>query len=94
MSRWCKFYVRLWNASSDNDIRFDDLVNYLDQLGFRKCGGDGGSHRKLKHQDCLGLLDLQPRHDGKAKSYQLNQVRLVLETYTGVDKDAWLEGRA
>jgi hypothetical protein len=94
LSRWAKFYGKLWSGQADNEIEFDELVTYLERLNFSKSGGSGGSHHKMKHVDCLGLVNLQPKSDGKAKSYQVDQVRKVLETYQGVEKDAWLEGRA
>ena len=91
MSKWAKFYDKLEGGNSDNNIEFDDLVNYLERLGWVRRNA-GTSHMLYEHALVPPALNLQPRSDGKAKAYQVKQVREALDEYTGDDRDGWLRG--
>lgn len=91
MSRWSKFSETLLGCQSDTNIEYEELVSYLNHLGFVRTGGQG-SHIKLKHELCPAALNMQVGKNGKAKSYQVEQVRAVLDGYRGEDKDGWLKG--
>lgn len=43
-----------------------------------------------KHPLAPAPVNIQPRRDGKAKGYQVEQVREALGQYTGEDNDGWL----
>ena len=76
MSRRDKFLADLLSGSKDNQIRFDALCNLLDSLGFAHT--INGSHHIFRRPGLPGIINLQPRNDGTAKSYQVKQVRSFL----------------
>lgn len=91
MSRWSKFWEKLSGGQSDNNIEFDELTAYLERLGW-ELHSNGTSHRVYKHAYVPAAVNLQPRSDGKAKAYQMNQLRQALDLYEGEDKNGWLQG--
>ena len=93
MSKWIKFWERLEGAQADNNIDFAELIYYLERLGW-ELFSRGTSHRVYKHLLVPVAVNIQPRWDGKAKSYQVAQVRDALAQYTGDDKDGWLRGQS
>ena len=64
----------------------DDLVQILTRFDFdeRKTGG---SHRIFTKENIEGILNLQKTKDGKAKSYQVKQVRDFLITNKIIDDE-------
>jgi hypothetical protein len=78
LTRRDKILSRILRGNADADIRFTDLINLLENLGFQmRIKGD---HHILTKSGVEEILNLQPR-SGKAKSYQVKQVRNVLTTY-------------
>ena len=65
-------------GTSDANIGFRDLCNLLAQLGFEE--RVRGSHHIFTRHDVEEILNLQPKQ-GKAKPYQVKQVRGVLLKY-------------
>jgi predicted RNA binding protein YcfA (HicA-like mRNA interferase family) len=63
-------------GTSNANIRFDDLCLLLTHLGFKE--RTKGSHRIFSKSGIFEIINLQPRHDGKAKTYQVNQVRAII----------------
>ena len=64
---------------ADKNIRFDDLVNLLHDLGFdERIKGD---HHIFSKDGVFEILNLQPLHDGKSKVYQVKQVRSMILKY-------------
>ncbi len=92
MSKWVKFWERLDGAQADNNIEFAELISYLERLGW-SLFSQGTSHRVYKHPLVPVAVNIQARRDGKAKSYQVKQVREALALYTGDDRDGWLRGQ-
>lgn len=92
MSKWAKFWEKLSAGQSDNNIDYTELVSYLERLGWETESAKT-SHRYYKHPSVDAPVNLQPRQDGKAKTYQIKQVREALDLYTGEDKDGWLRGQ-
>ena len=92
MSKWAKFWETLDGGQSDNNIEYDALIAYLERLEWVTVS-KGTSHRLYKHSLVPVAVNVQPRKDGKAKSYQVAQVREALALYTGDDKDGWLRGQ-
>ena len=74
MSKKEKLLVKLLIGNADNNFDLDDLVQILTRFDFdeRKTGG---SHRIFTKENIEGILNLQKTKDGKAKSYQVKQVR-------------------
>lgn len=66
-------------GSSDRNIRYGDLCSLLDALGFEH--RNKGSHRIYWRDDLEEIINLQPRSDGKAKPYQVKQVRQMITRY-------------
>jgi hypothetical protein len=64
------------DAAQDNNHRFDELVRHLCSTGWSL--RVKGSHHILSHPSCPYLLNLQPEGGGKAKGYQVRQIRRVL----------------
>lgn len=65
-------------GSSDANINFHDLCGLLKRLGFAE--RIRGSHHIFTREDVLEILNLQPKN-GKAKPYQVKQVRGVILKY-------------
>ncbi len=79
MSKKDKLLLRLLSGNSDANFDLDDLVNILVRLGFEE-RKTGGSHRIFSLIGTEGIINLQKTKDGKAKSYQVKQVREFLVT--------------
>jgi len=60
-------------------VRFLDLITLIQALGFVERRGDG-SHRFFKHPTA-GVLNVQPRKDGKAKPYQVRQLLAAVDAH-------------
>ena len=73
-------------GNADNNFNLDDLVQILTRFDFdeRKTGG---SHRIFTKENIEGILNLQKTKDGKAKSYQVKQVRDFLITNKIIDDE-------
>ena len=86
MSRKEKLLLRLLSGNADANFDLDDLINILVRLGFdeRKTGG---SHRIFSLRGIEGIINLQKTKDGKAKSYQVKQVREFLVTNKLINDD-------
>jgi hypothetical protein len=80
VSKHGKLLQRLLSGTADQTIRFDELCALLSRLGFAE-RQRGGSHRVFIRDDVAEILNLQPRHDGTAKPYQVRQVRGVILRY-------------
>lgn len=74
-----KVLERVLTGRSDTNIGFGDLCKVLDRLGFTE--RIRGDHHIFTKSGVREILNLQPRQDGKAKPYQVKQVREVLSTY-------------
>lgn len=75
MSKFTKTLGRVLRGDADANIRFDDLRYLLAHIGFlERIRGD---HHIFSREGIDEILNLQPRN-GKAKPYQVKQVRRVL----------------
>lgn len=64
---------------SDKNIRFEDLRKVIKSLGFvERIKGD---HYIFSRSGVLEIINVQPLKDGKAKPYQVKQVRNILLKY-------------
>jgi hypothetical protein len=75
MGRPAKTLARVLRGTSDANIAFDDLCGLLRHLGFDE--RVKGSHHIFTRDGVAEILNLQPK-GGKAKAYQVAQVRDVL----------------
>lgn len=69
---------KLLRGTSDENIAFDELRGLLRQLGFTE--RIRGSHHLFRKEGVLDKINLQ-RDDGKAKPYQVRQVRATILKY-------------
>lgn len=78
MGKWAKLIRRILEGRSDANIAFSDLMGLLLHLGFEE--RTRGSHHVFRRAGVDEKLNLQ-RDDGKAKPYQVRQVREVILKY-------------
>lgn len=78
MGKFEKLRQRIIDGSSDSNINFDDLRNFLISLGFEQ--RIKGSHHSFRKDGIEEKPNLQ-RDGSKAKSYQVRQVRAIIKKY-------------
>ncbi|MEH2294317.1 type II toxin-antitoxin system HicA family toxin [Nostoc sp.] len=78
MSQQDKILDKILSGTSDTDIPFAQLWQLLYRLGFNE--RIRGDHRIFIKADVEEILNLQHKK-GKAKSYQIKQVRAVILKY-------------
>ena len=78
VSRVQKTLETVLRGNADANIRFADLCAVLHHLGFAE--RIRGDHHIFTREGVEEILNLQPRR-GKAKPYQVKQVRDVLTSY-------------
>jgi hypothetical protein len=76
MSKVEKLFERLMAGRTDVNFLFDDLSTVLTKLGYT-ARTTKGSHVIFQRGD--SFLNLQPSSGGKAKAYQVRQVRAELK---------------
>jgi predicted RNA binding protein YcfA (HicA-like mRNA interferase family) len=79
MSKAEKLAARILSGRSDQNFSFDDLCHVIECAGFQMRSGRG-SHRIYYKDGVVEILNVQPR-GGKAKPYQVKQVRELLLKY-------------
>lgn len=79
MSRPAKTLERLLRGTADANLAFRELRGLLKHLGFTE--RVKGSHYIFSKEGVLEILNLQPKKGGKAKAYQVRQVREVILQY-------------
>jgi hypothetical protein len=74
-----KLLLKILRGTSDGNISFEQLCQLLENMGFEKriCG----SHHIFAKEGIEEILNIQPK-GGKAKAYQVKQVREVVLKYT------------
>jgi hypothetical protein len=78
MGKYDKLLFQILRATSDTNIGFDDLRQLLLRLGFEE--RIRGSHHSFRKKGIEEKINLQ-QDDGKAKAYQVRQVRAVILKY-------------
>ena len=78
MSKDDKLLFQILRGRSDANINFEDLRNLLRSLGFEE--RIRGSHHMFRKSGVFEKINLQ-RESGKAKVYQVRQVRAVILKY-------------
>jgi len=86
MSQRDKLLVKILLGASDANVPFEPLCQLLSGLGFEE--RIKGSHHIFSKEGIEEILNLQPKQ-GKAKAYQVKQVRNVILKYHlgGQDED-------
>jgi predicted RNA binding protein YcfA (HicA-like mRNA interferase family) len=78
MSKFDKIRQKILDGKSDSNISFEDLRNFLLNLGFAE--RIKGSHYIYRKEGIADKPNLQ-RDGSKAKSYQVRQIRDILKKY-------------
>jgi len=78
MSQRDKLLVKILRGTADTNIPFEQLCQLLCTLGFDE--RIRGSHHVFSREGIEEILNLQPKQ-GKAKAYQVKQVRTVILKY-------------
>ena len=78
MSKADKIFEKLMGGQGDASFSFDELCTLLARLGYT-ARTTKGSHIIFQREGG-SFLNLQPGHGGKAKSYQVRQVRDELKS--------------
>ena len=74
-----KLLFRILRGTSDANIPFDGMRSLLRNMGFQE--RIRGSHHIFTKEGVEEILNLQPKDGGKAKSYQVKQVRQIIIKY-------------
>jgi hypothetical protein len=83
VSKITKTLDRVLRGNADANIRFSDLCALLHSMGFNE--RVRGDHHIFTRDGVAEILNLQPL-SGKAKAYQVKQVRGVLTLYRLADQ--------
>ena len=75
MGKFEKLLLQILRGTSDSNIAFNDLCQLLRRLGFEE--RIRGSHHVFRKAGVEEKINLQ-RDGGKAKPYQVRQVRAVI----------------
>jgi hypothetical protein len=70
---------KILSGLSDKNIRFEDLKKVITDFGF-DCRIKGDHHVFAK-EGIAEIINIQPLKDGKAKPYQVKQVRNLVLKY-------------
>jgi predicted RNA binding protein YcfA (HicA-like mRNA interferase family) len=80
MARGDKLKAKLLSGQHDKNFNLGELCTLLEQLGFSERNGKG-SHRIFRREGIEEIINLQPARDGKAKPYQVQIVRGIVQAY-------------
>lgn len=78
MGKLEKLRQKILDGKSDANINFEDLRNFLMDLGFEE--RVKGSHHSYRKEGIVEKPNLQ-RDGNKAKSYQVRQIRQILKNH-------------
>lgn len=84
MGKYKKFRQKLLDGESDNSIDFIILCQFLKQLGFSE--RINGSHHIFYKDGIPEILNIQSKQ-GKAKAYQIKQIRNAILRYKLKEND-------
>ena len=80
MASLAKIFDTILRGQSDTNVRFADLQRILKALSFQfRVKGD---HFIYWREDIEEIINIQPLRGGKAKPYQVKQVRELMLRYT------------
>lgn len=79
MTKLDKLLWKILGGKSDQNITFAELCHLARHLGFEE--RISGSHHIFFMDNISEILNFQPRNDGKAKPYQVKQLREIILKY-------------
>ena len=74
-----KILIKILSGVNDKNIRFQDLRKLILHYGFTE--RIRGDHHIFTKENVFEIINLQPLKDGKAKPYQVKQVRKLFLEY-------------
>jgi len=74
-----KILKKVISGLSDKNLRFRDLTKLLSDFGFSE--RIKGDHHIYFKEGIDEIINLQPLRNGKAKAYQVKQVRMMILKY-------------
>jgi hypothetical protein len=86
MSKFEKLLFKLLSGNSDRNFSFSDLTKILDTYSFSL--RIKGSHHIFYKKGVEEIINLQEGEGGRAKPYQVKQVRELLIRYKIVEPNA------
>ena len=84
MGKYKKLLQKILVGTSDNNIKFSELCQLLKKLEFQE--RVKGDHYIFTRDNVKEIINIQPK-DGKAKSYQVKQIRNLIVKYILGDSD-------
>jgi predicted AlkP superfamily pyrophosphatase or phosphodiesterase len=81
-----KILDKVLSGLSDRNLRFDDLLKLLSDFGFSQ--RTKGDHHIFYREGVEEIINLQPLKGGKAKAYQVKQVRMLILKYKFQTEDS------
>jgi hypothetical protein len=84
VSRFSKTLQKILRGASDANIRFEELRHLLAVLGFTE--RIRGDHHIYSREGIVEIINIQERN-GKAKPYQVRQVRELLVRYQLAERE-------
>jgi hypothetical protein len=81
VSRADKLREKILSGKSDANIRFSELCKFVESLGFSS-HHTAASHHIFAHPRVVEIINLQDDGAGKAKKYQVKQIRALVEKYS------------
>ena len=78
MGKYDKLLHKVLSGSSDSNIQFSELCQLLYRLDFKE--RIRGDHHILTKQGISEIINIQPK-EGKAKPYQVKQIRNLILKY-------------
>ena len=79
MGKLEKTLQKILSGASDKNINFDEIKMVLYHFGFEE--RIKGSHHIFYRKNIENIINLQTAKDGKAKPYQVKQVRDIILKY-------------
>lgn len=71
--------IKILSGVNDKNIRFQDIRKHILHYGFSE--RIRGDHHIFTKENVFEIINLQPLKDGKAKPYQVKQVRKLFLKY-------------
>ena len=84
MGKYEKLLQKIMTGTSDNNINFSELPQLLKRLEFAE--RVKGDHYIFTRDNVEEIINIQPK-SGKAKSYQVKQIRNLIVKYRLGDSD-------
>lgn len=79
MAQWEKLLRHVLSGKADANISFDDLCGVLERMGYVQ--SIRGDHHIFRKRGQAEIVNIQPLRDGKAKPFEVRQVRKLFLKY-------------